>query len=468
VAAESPRNLLVLLCDQLQPHCMSLYGGPVPTPNIEALAARGAVFERYYCALPMCSPTRPSMMTGRWPHQHGAICNSDKRYSMVDDDEELLIDRLQDAGCHVGYDGVWHINRTAAADRRGDYAHFASGRFPYLLEGQMLREMGRDPDEQRAPVVNNSDDGPVDAAISVPVPATWTPGQDSHPDMTRAGRMASFIDHAPHDRPLAAWCSLGGPHPPLVVPDPWMSMFNPADIPPPPGFDEAPDTLPRAVRESPGLQGVLGWSWDAWAPAVAAYYGFVAFMDHCHGVVLDALERSGRLDNTVIIFSTDHGEMLGAHGIYQKFVMYEQSTRLPFVIAGPGIAPGRRDQLASQTDMAPTILDLLGMAPLDRASGESLLPVLTDPATPSRPYTFVEYNGWGNGGYQSRCVVGQRYKYVYDHQDFDQLFDLQTDPDELVNLIDDPTHAPALSEHRAALAAWMHRTDDFIQPIFAT
>ncbi|MCD6361260.1 MAG: sulfatase-like hydrolase/transferase, partial [Armatimonadetes bacterium] len=335
------RNLLVLLCDQLQADCMSLYGGPVPTPNFERVAQRGAVFDRFFCALPMCAPTRPSMMTGRWPHQHGAICNTDARYSTVNDDEELLIDRLQDQGFHVGYDGIWHILRTPRADRRAEYAHFRRGLFPYRLADQMLREMGRDPGEQRAAVVGATDEGREEKRISVPTPVTWTPGAASHPDMTRALRMARFILEAPADRPLAAWCSLGGPHPPLVVPEPWMSMFDPAELEPPPGFDEEPDALPRSVRESPGLQGVRGWSWEEWAPAVAAYYGYVAFVDHCQGVVLDALERSGRLDDTVIIMSTDHGEMLGAHGIYQKFVMYEQSARVPFVISAPGVEPGR-------------------------------------------------------------------------------------------------------------------------------
>jgi len=232
------------------------------------------------------------------------------------------------------------------------------------------------------------------------------------------------------------------------------------------GFGEDPETLPRALRESPGLQGVRGWSWDRWAPAIAAYYGYTAFVDHCQGIVLDALEETGRLDETVIVSSTDHGEMLGAHGIYQKFVMYDQSARLPFVISAPGVATGRRDQLASQTDLAPTLLDLLGMPPLDRAEGHSLVPILDDPTAPGSPHTFVEYNGWIKGGYHSRLVVGERYKYVYDHEDFDQLFDLEEDPHELVNLADDPAHAAALAEMRTALAEWMTRTGDIIEPNF--
>ncbi|MCD6361974.1 MAG: hypothetical protein J7M38_14045, partial [Armatimonadetes bacterium] len=128
--------------------------------------------------------------------------------------------------------------------------------------------------------------------------------------------------------------------------------------------------------------------------------------------------------------------------------------------------PGRRGQLASQTDMAPTVLDLLGLEALARAEGESLAPILDDPGMRGRPYTFVEYNGWDKGGYHVRCAVSERCKYVYDHEDFDQLFDLQEDPHELVNLAHDPEHAGVLAEHRAALAEWMAHTGDFIEPHF--
>ena len=462
-----PRNLLVLLCDQLQPHCMSLYGGTVPTPAFDSVARRGAVFDRFYCATPMCVPTRGSMMTGRWPHQHGAICNSDRRYATLKPGEELLTDRLLDAGYHVGYEGIWHISREPAEDRTGEYAHFASGRFPYVEQGEMLVALGRSPDEQRGPAVNHHDEGVEETRISVPVPATWTPGADSHPDAVRARAIAEFITEAPDDRPFAVWCSLAGPHPPLLVPEPWMSMFDAAAMQPSPGLGESTDDLPRAVRESPGMQAVAGWSWDRWAPAAAAYYGYVAFVDHCQGMVLDALERCGRLEDTVIIASTDHGEMLGAHNIYQKFVVYEPSARVPFIISAPGVEPGRRSQLACQVDIAPTVLELLGLRPMEDAWGESLAPILLDADTPSRPFTFSEYNGWGKGGYHVRCAISQRYKYVYDHEDSDQLFDLQTDPDELVNLAADRTCAGVLAEHQAALAEWMHDTNDFVGPRFA-
>ncbi len=460
-------NLLVLLCDQQQRNVLGPYGGPAPTPTWDRMAENGVVFDRYYCATPMCVPTRPSMMNARWPHQHGSICNSTKAYATLHEGEELLIDRLQDAGYHVGYEGIWHINRPEQDDRTGEYAHFVSSGFPYELQGEMLVEQGRRPDDQRAPVFTPTDHGDEKAQISVPVPATWTRPIEQHPDMMRARHIADFILAAPEDKALAAWCSLGGPHPPLLVPEPYMSIFDPAELEPPPGFGADMSELPRSVRESPGALGVEGWGWDRWSVAIAAYLGYTAFVDHCMGVVLDALEQSGRLDDAVVIASTDHGEMLGALNIYQKFVMYDRSARVPFIIRAPGIEPGRRAHLTSQTDFAPTVLELLGMEPLERAEGESLAPILRDPSTPSRECTFYEYNGWKDGGFKMRAVVSERCKYVYSHEDRDQLFDLERDPDELTNLVDDPAHAGLVHEMRTALSAWMCDTGDFLTPTWA-
>ncbi len=463
MAEATRQNLVVLLCDQLQRNAISPYGGPVPTPTFDRLGEEGVVFDRYYCATPLCIPTRPSMMNGRWPHAHGAT-SFGRGYEQIERGSELLIDRLHDDGYLVAYDGIWHIRRPEEDDRTGQYAHFRRGRFPYQEQGEALEAMGLDADAQRADVHTTTDEGVEPAQISVPVPATWTGPLEAHPDMQRARRIAEFILDAPEDRPLAVWCSLGAPHPPLLVPEPYMSMFEAGEVEPPPGFGRDLSGTPRGVREAPGALGTAGWEWDRWAPAIAAYYGYVAFADHCHGVVMAALEEGGRLDDTIVVASGDHGEMLGAHGIYQKMVVYERSINIPLIIRVPGIEPGRRGHLTSQTDLAPTILDLLYMEPLRRAQGESMAPILRDPKAHWREHTFSEYNGWRSGGFKMRAVIGRRYKYVYHHEDDDQLFDLRNDPDELNDLADDPGAESVLRGLRPVLADWMRETGDFIRP----
>ena len=174
-------------------------------------------------------------------------------------------------------------------------------------------------------------------------------------------------------------------------------------------------------------------------------------------------DRSGRARDTIVMMTCDHGEMLGAFGLYQKGVLYDRACRLPLLMRGPGIAPGWRTQLASHVDLAPTILDLLGLAPLERAQGESLAPILADPQTPGREFTFVEMNGHIGGGYHLRGAVSERYKYVHyrEQPDRDQLFDLAADPDELTNLMGSSRHAEVQARMGAALNLWAAETGDF-------
>ncbi len=460
-------NLLVLLCDQLQRDVTGPWAGPVLTPHWSRLAGESAVFDRFYCATPLCIPTRPSMMTGRWPHAHGST-SFGEGYATMNPGEELLIDRLHDAGYRVGYQGIWHINRAEGEDRSGEYAHFDAGGFPYREHEAMMAEQGIEPGSQRGAVRTRTDGGHHDWALSIPVPAKWTRPTEEHPDTVRAWAIADFILDAPPARPFAAWCSLGAPHPPLLVPEPWLSMFDPGDVEPPPGFDASADDLPEAVADAPGRQAVRGWGWEQWARGIAAYLGFVAFADACHGVVLDALARSGRARDTLVMMTGDHGEMLGAHGLYQKGVLYDRACRLPLMMRGPGIAPGRRTQLASHVDLAPTVLDLLGIPPLARAQGKSLAPMLRDPDAPGPEFTFIEFNGHIDGGYHVRGVVTERHKYVHYHEEpeRDQLFDLAADPDELHNLASNAAHTGVRAHLQAALAEWMRDTGDFFQPCF--
>lgn len=457
----SRTNLLVLLCDQLQRNMLALYGGDVPTPAWDRLGQQGVVFDRAHCATPLCVPTRPSMMTGRWPHAHGAI-SFGAGFQTLHSGEELLIDHLLDAGYRVGYDGIWHVNRQPQDDRTQEYHLFNNAQFPYADHVAMLVEQGGTDGEQRAPVrTPTTGGGTHEWSFSVPIPAVWTRPLEEHPDMVRARAIADFVAR-PADQPFAAWCSLAAPHPPLLVPEPYFSLFSPDDVVLPPGLGEDMSALPQAVQDSPGAQSVRDWSPRQWRRAIAAYKGYVAFADACMALVLDAIDASSHRESTVVLASADHGEMLGSHNLYQKGVMYERSLAVPLVISAPGVAPGRRTQLVSHVDYAPTVLDLLGLPPLPRVQGQSLLPVLKDPAHPGRDFVFSEFNGYILGGVHIRAAISAEYKYVYHHHDREQLFDLRRDPDELHNLADEPEHQQVKLAHRQALKQWMQDTGDFV------
>jgi arylsulfatase A-like enzyme len=401
-------------------------------------------------------------MSSLWPHAHGALCFGEG-YDTLRPGVELLIDRLQDAGYHVGYEGIWHIRRPPEEERSSTYAWFRPCSFPYQPHRERLRAEGRDEGEASRPVRTPKDDGTWrEWRFSVPVPARWAGPLEEHPDMACARSVADFIRRAPVSRPLAVWCSFAGPHPPLLVPEPYASLFSPEDIEPPPNWDDALQDAPRAVVEAPGRQAVRDWTWPQWACAIAAYRGYVAFLDACFGVVLEALEETGRLDETLIVATTDHGEMLGAHRLYQKGVLYDEAIRLPWILAGPDIVPGRRDQLVSQVDLAPTVLEWLGLPPLSTAQGESLTPILRDPEAPGRECIFAEFDGYFQGGFHLRCAITSRYKYIWAYRDGEQLFDRQQDPHELHNRANDASLASLRADLRARLRRWMEDTDDFL------
>ncbi|MFP3903799.1 MAG: sulfatase-like hydrolase/transferase, partial [Armatimonadota bacterium] len=186
----SRRNLVVMLYDEFQRDCASTYGGPVPTPTMDRLAERGVVFDRYYCANPLCVPTRPSMMGGKWPHAHGSITFGEG-YSTINPGEEMIFDRLLDGGYHVGYEGIWHINRAEGDERSGEYAHFDPDGFPYREHEEMMAEQGMTPGDQRREVRTRTDDGWEEWSFSIPLPAQWTRPIEEHPDMRRASAIAA-------------------------------------------------------------------------------------------------------------------------------------------------------------------------------------------------------------------------------------------------------------------------------------
>jgi arylsulfatase A-like enzyme len=451
-------NLLVILSDQLQRDCLGVYGGPVPTPNLARLAAGGMVFERAYCASPLCVPTRPSIQTGTWPHQHGSICFG-AGYERVRPGAELLLDKLAAAGYRVGYDGIWHVNRAPGDEaRNAAFATFRPGQFPYAEFARMFVAQGGEDGEQRAKVRTPTDDGWHDWTFSLPTPAVWTEPLSTHPDRGRAERVAEELKRS--QGPCCWFCSFAAPHPPILVPEAYHGRFRPEEMVPPASFGEATDGLPSGVRDAPGAQSVRDWSWERWAPCVAAYFDYVPFVDDNVGLLLDALGQSGRADETLVVFAADHGECLAAHNLYQKGVAYEESSAVPLIITGPGIRSGREAGLVSQVDLAPTILDLLGLEPLTGASGRSLAPALRAGEPAGGDEAFVEFNGYLGGGPGWRCVVTTRHKLVVYDDGAEQLFDLAADPAELRNLACSAPHETLRGELAARLDRWAATTAD--------
>jgi arylsulfatase A-like enzyme len=300
--------------------------------------------------------------------------------------------------------------------------------------------------------------------------------QDLPPDKTYDAWVTDialrFYHERPKDKPFFLVSSWFGPHPPFLIPEPYYSMYDPADIPEPPNFKPQPNK-PRANATSYYHQLWLdhGDNWEAWKKSVAVYWGYVTMMDDLVGRLLQALEEDGIIDETLVIFTSDHGEMLGSHGLWQKMMPYEEGLRVPLLMRYPKrIKPGVRSNVVSSLiDLPATILSIANETIPDNYAGRDLSAAFTDGAEfQDDAYRFSEHQPLGewHQAVDFRLVVDNHFKYVWNNDDLDELYDLESDPFELNNLVNAPNLAGDLARLQNRLQRWMSETDDPLLPRF--
>ncbi len=417
-------NVLVILSDEHNREIAGCYGNPiVSTPNLDALAARGVVFENAYCNSPICVPSRAGLATGDYVHRTGYWDSA----AAYDGKVPSWHHRVRDAGHDVVAVGKLHFR--AAEDDNG----FTEVHHPiYVVEGigdthgllrthkrvravarGLAREAGRGMSSY-----TRFDTKVADAAVS------WL--------RQRARRN--------HDEPWVLLASLLSPHYPLVAPDEFYELYARIDLPPPRlyGVSERPDHPVIAhYRQT--------WNYDDFFDAERldiarkAYYALCSFLDFQIGRVLSALERSGFADDTLVIYTSDHGESLGNRGLWGKSVMYEESSSVPLLMSGPGIDAGKRcATLVSLVDVYPTVVEST-CGKLDAREqglpGESLISLLRK--QPADRVVFSELHD--DGSLTGEFMVRQgSWKLVYYVGYPPQLFDLSADPFEETDLAGRP------------------------------
>lgn len=438
----TPSNLLILISDEHRRDAMGCMGHPlVKTPNLDALAARGTVFERAYTPSPMCVPTRASLATGRPVHQTG---HWDSATAYAGAPRSWMHD-LRDAGVDVTSIGKLHFRS------RDDDTGFSAQILPMHVVGGVGWAIG----------LLRKNPPPYDVAAELAQDVGAGDSSYTRYDLDITAATEAWLS-APErqDKPWAAFVSLVSPHYPLTAPQDYYDLYDPADMDLPVGH--APEYRPQ----HPELQQVAQFfDYDAHfdaqriRQAKAAYYGLVSFMDACVGRVLAALERSGQADNTLILYVSDHGDMMGDLGFWTKQVMYEASAGVPMILAGPGVPQGARRKTATNLfDVAPTALEIFGLSPQQDAPplfGSSLVALAQAPDDLDRA-TFSEYHDGGSstGTFMLRW---NRWKYVHYVGYTPQLFDLDADPHELRDLVAAADQRPdvvaALAEGEARLRA---------------
>ncbi|MEL7257304.1 MAG: sulfatase-like hydrolase/transferase [Pseudomonadota bacterium] len=409
-------NFLILISDEHRRDAMGCMGHPVvQTPHLDALAARGTLFENAYTPSPMCVPTRAAIACGDHVHRirfwdsatpYDGTCTS-------------WMHRLRSAGVHVASIGKLHFRS------RSDDNGFSEEILPMHVVGGVGWAVGL--------LRENTPDYDAAAELAADVGTGESSYTAYDRDITKA---ACDWLHAPERRetPWAAFVSLVSPHYPLTAPEDWAKLYASEDMDLPVGY--APNARPKHSE----LKNVARFfDYDRHfdetrlKKAKAAYFALTSFMDDCVGQVLDALEASGQAKDTLVLYVSDHGEMLGDHGFWTKQVMYEASAGVPMILSGPGVPEGKRVGTGtSLLDISATALDVFGLDQVPDLPGHSLCRVADAPDDPGRT-VFSEYHDGGSttGTFMVRWR-GWKYLHYVGHAP--QLFDLEADPLELDDL----------------------------------
>jgi arylsulfatase A-like enzyme len=438
------RNLLIIGSDQHRWYDLGCYGNSVlQTPNIDRLAREGTRFTRSFVTCPLCVPSRASMWSSRYPHGIKVTHNDDGREVALPDECVTIGDVLAAQGYRCGYMGKWHVGRedTPQHGFRDRWFTFLRNSYEDWLEqtGQWTAPPG---------VVSFDRRGKV-------------PFELAHDTVVTTHTMEFISEH--RDEPWFAVCGMRAPHDPYI--GPFDDLYCPADVPVPPNFDDDLNTKPYCQRVSWGARyrEQLGvHSADDLRAVIARYWGLVHLVDVNVGRLLRHLDELGLTENTVVVFCVDHGDMMGAHSLFAKGpFMYEETNRVPFIIRAPGQVPANQsvDVLASVVDYVPTLLELLGAGPMPTTDGMSLVPAMSGDGG-GREIVFAETFETYRQKQPVFMARTERWKFNYYAGDTNELYDLQEDPHELVNLADDGAYRNVVRDLQTALVDWLRATGD--------
>lgn len=444
----TPTNLLYICSDEHTAHVLGCYGNPViRTPNLDALAARGTRFTSAYTPFPICVPARACLATGRYAHQLG-IWDNGAPYTGLE--APSWGHRLTAQGHEVTTIGKLHYR--AVEDDSG----FPDQRLAmHVLDGVgdvfgLLRANSpvrpgsvRNPVEQAGP--GESEYIRYDRGITAET-ERWL---SAHTKSTAGSTTGDFSD-----KPWALFVSLVTPHFPLIVPQEYFDLYPPESVPLPRCWTPETWSNHPAIQWKRRMQAIEEpFDEPTLRRAISAYYGMVTFLDEQIGRILNALAAAGLAESTRVIYSTDHGDMLGDHGLWWKSVMFEGSAGIPMIMAGPNVPAGKVVATpVSLVDVFPTILDGTGVAltPEDAdLPGTSLLRIANAPDDGTRT-VFAEYHA-SHSSTAYYLLRRGRLKYIHYVGYPPQLFDLHADPDEAHDLAADPAYASVLKDLESTL-----------------
>lgn len=458
-------NTLVIIVDQWPAWAFSYRGSFVSTPTLDSLAERGTVFVNAFTTAPLCSPARGSLLTGKWPCEHGVRDNVGVGYSVqqpLAQDEETWIERAARNGFHVGYFGKWHLGRDGPIIR-GAHRHSSSfdahakvydpahSDYSYRRQALRYQEHKKNLKQGRPPF--------------------WgiNPGtKEQMPPFKLAREAADFLREyraSFADVPFFLTVSFAGPHFPHYLPEEYATRADAVDV-------HVPENIADDFYGKPWFHPVPWWpsmdtkdiNEEEWRKIVAFSSLHISAVDEAIGLLLSALEELGLGRCTRIVFVSDHGDMCGNHNRFDKGpYFYEEVWRIPLIVCVPGARGQERKEFVSLVDVGKMLLQWAGGDGEKTPTPRNLMDLVIGGESGEKIWpqeVFGMYDYYNGMSFAIRAIRTERYKYVWNPQAVDELYDLLRDPAELTNISGRPELAEVESALRRRLAAWMEELGD--------
>ncbi len=446
IFADQPRpNVLFIAVDDLNDWVGCLGGHPqAKTPNIDRLAAKGVLFERAYCAAPLCNPSRTAIMTGLRPSTTGIYGNLAWFRDIPKYKDWVTIPQYFRQHGYTAVTG-------------GKIYHQAHGKFsdPIAWEEQYSTRVGT----PHPPEAGRYQHGMRDLFSNKILARLIDWGPIEQPteqtnDWRTADTAARFLQQE-HDKPFFLACGIFHPHLPWYVPQKYFDMFPLESIKLPPRKEDDLDDIPPIGRRMAGTGFTIIRKHGQWARAVRARLASCAFADACVGRVLEALEKSRYRDNTIVVLWGDHGYHMGEKDHWAKSALWEKATRTPLIIHVPGVSKrgGRCKRPVSLLDLFPTLIELCGLPRRDDLDGHSLAPLVRNPDA-EWPYpAVITHSPYWYGPNHAVCT--ERYYYIHYSDGTEELYDMKDDPNQWTNLAPNPEYLPV----KTRLKQWLPKVN---------
>ncbi len=483
-------NLLFIYTDEQAARTMAAYGNElIDTPNLDRLATNSLVFDRAYVTQPVCTPSRSSILTGLYPHANGCTANN----IPLPDDMQCLPELSDFSAYRTAHMGKWHLGDEVFAQHGFD--EWVSVEDGYRAYYAQCRDRDRHCDywhwlvDEHGVEPPQSPDGFNAFGRGL---AARLPEELSKPAFL-AERASRFLDETGDD-PFLLFVNFLEPHMPFYGPR--DDQYDRDSVPLPDNFDAVPGPdAPLKLRllhehyRHAGISGLPLRTEADWRRLIAQYWGLCSQVDTHVGSILDALAANGHADDTIVVFTSDHGDMMGSHQLVAKTVMYEEAVRVPMLLRVPSMpqARGHVEAPVSQIDLAPTLLDLLGHTVPSHLQGRSWRPALRDASTLHDEDVVIEWNGADSGMMSARSrdlpghlshitsyaeasralsaqlrtiITPTGWKFTCSPIGEHELYDLRDDPGETENLIGSESLRALVADLYERLLAWQVRTGD--------